>query len=249
MLRRFAASSKPTRGDALDLGRGVDLGVDRPLAAAGQVLDAARLAEIDAAGELAQDHDVQPLDQLALERGGVGERREDHCRAQVGEQVELLAERQEATLGLGGEGQRIPFRPADGAEHDGADGLGLLQRRRCQRHAMHVVGGAADQILLDRERDLPPCQPADDAPDLDHDLGADTVAGEEQDRAEFGHGRLRALTLDRRRPALSPAARRTQTALPPGMNYSGTVSPVPPNASGKSLSLGRPSFIGSTVSA
>ncbi len=85
MFLRLAASSKPTARDPLDLGRGVDLGVDRTLAAARQILDAARLAEIDAAGELAQDHDVQPLDQLALERGGIGERREDDRRTQVGE--------------------------------------------------------------------------------------------------------------------------------------------------------------------
>ena len=32
-------------------------------------------------------------------------------------------------------------------------------------------------------------------------------------------------------------------------SYSGTVSPEPPNSAGKSLSLGSPSFIGSTVSA
>lgn len=31
--------------------------------------------------------------------------------------------------------------------------------------------------------------------------------------------------------------------------YSGTVWPDPPNSAGKSLNLGRPSFIGSTVSA
>ena len=115
-------------------------------------------------------------------------RREDDRRAQVGEQVELLAQRQQAALGLRGEGQRIVLRAADGAEHDGADRLGLLQRGRCQRHAVHVVGGTADQILLDREPDLAPAEPADDAADLDHDLGADTVAGEEEDRSELGMG-------------------------------------------------------------
>ena len=41
----------------------------------------------------------------------------------------------------------------------------------------------------------------------------------------------------------NPALRRQQPA------YSGTVSPEPPNSAGKSFSFGKPSRIGSTVSA
>ena len=81
-------------------------------------------------------------------------RAEHHRRAQVGEQVELLAQRQQAALGLLGERQGVPLRAADGAEHDGVDGLGLREGRVGERRAVHVVGGAADQVLLDREADL-----------------------------------------------------------------------------------------------
>ena len=90
--------------------------------------------------------------------------------------------------GFCAKGRAVVLRSADGAEHHRADGLGLLQRGGRQRHAVDVVGGTADQILLDRELDPAPAQPADDAADLDHDLGPDAVAGQEQDAAELGHG-------------------------------------------------------------
>src|SRR5258708_36135626 len=38
-------------------------------------------------------------------------------------------------------------------------------------------------------------------------------------------------------------------AMLPGGRYSGMATPEPPSSAGKSFSLGRPSFIGSTVSA
>jgi hypothetical protein len=54
--------------DALDLVGVVDLRVDRALLPVAEVGDGLRLTEVHAAGQLAQDHDVEPLDQLALER-------------------------------------------------------------------------------------------------------------------------------------------------------------------------------------
>ena len=55
-------------GDALDLVSVVDLRVDRALLSLAEIDDLLGLAEIDAAGELAHDHDVEAVDQLALER-------------------------------------------------------------------------------------------------------------------------------------------------------------------------------------
>ena len=62
-------------GDALDLVGVVDLGIDGALLAVAEIGDGLRLAEIDAAGQLAHDHDVEPLDHLALEARGFRERR------------------------------------------------------------------------------------------------------------------------------------------------------------------------------
>jgi hypothetical protein len=47
----------------------------------------------------------------------------DDGRAQVGEQVELLAEAQQAALGTLRAGQRVVLRTADGAEQHGVGGL------------------------------------------------------------------------------------------------------------------------------
>ena len=53
---------------------------------------------------------------------------------------------------------------------------------------MRVVGAAADQILLDLERQAAICrEPADDLADLRHDLRADAVAGQNQ-QGRGGHG-------------------------------------------------------------
>ena len=68
-----------------------------------------------------------------------------------------LRRAKQAALGLRGEGQVVVVRAADGAEHHGADLLAPSPgSRRRQRHAVHVVGGAADQILLDRELEPAP---------------------------------------------------------------------------------------------
>ena len=84
--------------DALDLVGVVDLGVDRALLAVAEIGDGLRLAEINAAGQLAQDHDVEPFDQLALERGGIRQRRIGHGRAQVGVKLQILAQPQQPGL-------------------------------------------------------------------------------------------------------------------------------------------------------
>ena len=86
-------------GDPLDLVGVVDLRVDAALLAVAEVADLLRLAEIDAAGQLADDEDVEALDQLALQRRGVGERRVDDRRPQIGEELEVLAQPEQPRLG------------------------------------------------------------------------------------------------------------------------------------------------------
>ena len=99
LVAALAGEVEGDPGDALDLAGRVDLGVDGALRAVLQGHDLLRLAEIDAAGELAHDDDVEALDHLALQGGGVGEGRVADRRAQVGEQAEILAQAQEARLG------------------------------------------------------------------------------------------------------------------------------------------------------
>ena len=76
------------------------------------------LAEIDAAGELAHDHDVEPLDDLGLQRRSRSERRIADRRPQIGVKAELLAQAQQPRLGANLIGNAVPFRTADGGQQD-----------------------------------------------------------------------------------------------------------------------------------
>ena len=99
LVAALAGEVEGDAGDALDLAGRVDLRVDGALLAVLERHDLLRLAEIDAAGQLAHDHDVEALDDLALQRGGIGERRVADRRAQIGEQAEILAQAQQPGLG------------------------------------------------------------------------------------------------------------------------------------------------------
>ena len=134
--------------DALDLGLGIDFGVDPAAAAVRHCLDAARLAEIDAAGQLAHDHQIEAGDELALQARRVGQRLEHHRRAQIGEQVHLLAQPQDAALGPQLERQACPISAPPTAPNSTAS-----LATACARVASvsgtpgFIEGGAADQTL------------------------------------------------------------------------------------------------------
>ena len=65
---RRRAVSNPTRGDAADLALAVVHRVEALVLAGGVLAAPARLPEIDVAGELADDHEVEPGDHLGLQR-------------------------------------------------------------------------------------------------------------------------------------------------------------------------------------
>ena len=173
-------------GDALDLVGLVDLRVDGALLAVTKILDLLRLAEIDAAGQLAHDHDVEAVDAVALQRGGVGERRVADRRAEIGEELEILAQAQQACFGALLVRHTVPFGTADGAEHHG---IGLKRAPHGligNRLAMGIVGAAADEVGLGLDASVTTrIDPGDDALDLGHHFGADAVAGKKQ---EFVNG-------------------------------------------------------------
>ncbi len=103
-------------------------------------------------------------------------------RAEIGEEIHLLPQAQEAALRAQREGQALPFRPADRAEQHGI----RLQRPRhrvvMQRRAMRLVSGAADEILGEIEAGDPLLvEPFGDADDLVHHLRPDTVTGQDED--------------------------------------------------------------------
>ena len=147
-----------------------------------EIDDLLRLAEIDAAGQLAHDHDVEAVDEVALQRGGVGERRVADRRAEIGEQLEVFAQAKQPRLGPLVVWHAVPFGAADGAEHDGVGGERLLHGRLGDGLAMGVIGAAADEVGLGLDgREAAGIDPGDEAADLGHHLGADAVAGKQQE--------------------------------------------------------------------
>ena len=79
----------------------------------------------------------------------VGERRVANRGAEVGEEIEILAQPQEAGLGAVLIGDVRPFRAADGPENDRVGLFGLLDRLVGDGDAVGVIGRAADEIGFD----------------------------------------------------------------------------------------------------
>ena len=136
------------------------------------------LAEIDAARQLADDDDVEVVDQFALQRRGVGEGGVADRRAEIGEETEVLAQAQEPRLGTGLVGYLLPFWAANRGEQHGVGSHRPRHGLVGDRLAMRVVGGAADEILLAFEPGaaVMGVEPRDHRLQLGHDLLADAVA-------------------------------------------------------------------------
>jgi hypothetical protein len=83
--------------DAADFRLAVDHGVEAD-ALAVFLAHAARLAEVDVAGQLTDDQDVEAGNDLRLQCRGIGQFRVENGRAQVGEQVQILADAEQAAL-------------------------------------------------------------------------------------------------------------------------------------------------------
>ena len=176
-------------GDALDLVGVVDLGIDGALLTVTEIGDRFRFAEINSAGELAQDDDVEAIDRFALQTRSVGKRRIDDRRADIGEQAEVLAQPQQARFRPHLERHLVPFRPADRAEDHRVGRVRLRHGGVGDRDVVGVVAGAADQPFLGPKiGDACFGVKAEQPFHLGHDFRADAVAGEEKE-IETGHER------------------------------------------------------------
>ena len=105
----------------------------------------ARLAEVDVAGQLADDQDVQARHQFGLQARGMGQLLVADRRAEVGEQAEVLAQAEDRLLGAQRALELVVLPVADGAEQHRVGRSGQRQRGLGQRVAMRLVGGTADQ--------------------------------------------------------------------------------------------------------
>jgi hypothetical protein len=104
---------------------------------------AARLAEVDVTGQLANDEDVQPRHKLRLQARGLRKLLVAQRRAQVGEQPQVLAQAQDGLLGAQGPLQLVVLPVAHGAKEHGIGRARQRQRRLGQGVAEGLVGGAA----------------------------------------------------------------------------------------------------------
>src|SRR6185312_6285083 len=116
--------------DAADLGGGIGMRVDAAPLAIGEALDAARLAEIEAARKLAQDDEIDAVEHAVLARGRLGERGNGDDGPEIGIEVEAAAQPQEIAGAAGLDGDGIESGSAGGAKEDGIDRAEAIDRRR-----------------------------------------------------------------------------------------------------------------------
>jgi hypothetical protein len=175
----LALSTEVTRGLRLDFRRRVLAGV------VGDVAVAAAVAEVDAAGQLADDQQVGAGDPLFAQWAGADQRRAGPHRAQVGVEAHPLAQTQQALLGarrvrVG----RVPLRSTDGTEQNRVGCLAGGQHLVGEGDAVSVDRAAAEQVLAELELAQGFEQPLRGG----DDLGADPVAGEDDYLRALAHG-------------------------------------------------------------
>ena len=130
--------------DATDFGFAVDHRIETD-ALTVFLAHAARLAEIDIAGQFADDQDIQPGNDFRFQRRSIGQFRVKNGRTQIGEQVEVFANPQQTTLRALFTGQRIPLRTTHGTKQDGVGFACQLLRRFGIRIARRINCTAAQQ--------------------------------------------------------------------------------------------------------
>src|SRR2546422_432779 len=181
----------------------------RTAPAVGEALPRAGRAEVEAPRELADHHEVGPLDDRALERRCVHEHREALRRPQVRVEVELLPEGEEPTLGALLVSDVVPLGAADRAEEDRVGLPAQLERARRQWATGRVDRRAADERRLELEADpgaLADC--LEDADGLGRHLLPDPVAREDRDPVRGHQARSQGVRTFFMGQFPSPAARR-----------------------------------------
>ena len=174
--------------DALNFVCRIDCRVDGAALAVFQRDDFFRRAEIRATGQFAQNENIQAFDQLTLQGRGFSKRRIAQSRSQIGEQIQILAQPQQARFRPVLVRHLVPLRPAHGAEQHSVSHLGLGNRLICHGHAVLVVADAAHKRGFRLERDFALLiEKRNHALHLRHNFGADAVTWEQQEGVG-GHG-------------------------------------------------------------
>ncbi len=143
-----AAAARGAEGgvaDAADLRFRVAHRVDAIARAGVVAMHAPRRAEVDVAGQLAQHHEVHALDHLAAQGGSAEQFREGVNGAEIGVEIERLAQPQQAVAAALLRRQEVALIGTCCAEQDGIGAACGGQRRLGQRIAGRDQPGIADQ--------------------------------------------------------------------------------------------------------
>ena len=103
--------------------------------------------EVQPAGELAENQQVDALEELRPQRRGWSDCRVHADRTEVREEPESAAQLEQGLLGAHRRVRVVPFRPADRAEEDRIDVPAGVQILVAEGHAVRVDRRAADQVL------------------------------------------------------------------------------------------------------
>ncbi|CAI8236414.1 MAG: Uncharacterised protein [Alphaproteobacteria bacterium] len=164
-------------GNALNLISFINLRIDAASLAIAQIFNAARLAEIDPTGQFADNHNIQPLDQLAFQAGGIGQSGETNGRTQIGKKLQIGAQAQQPCFGARLIGDIIPLRAADRAQQNRIRVMGFLHGGIGYGLPMRVIGAAADQIFIERHlKAAPVTEPVNNAAHFAHHFRTNAVA-------------------------------------------------------------------------
>ena len=145
--------------------------------------NAARLAEIRARGEFADDHDIKARHDVRLKRREVRQRVKTLSWAQVGKKVHLFAQTQQAAFWLYRKVQIVIGRSAHSTQKNGVNFLGFGHRVVMQRCAMGIICCAAHEVYADvKSQTTFVTIPFDDAANLRHDFLANAVARQDKER-------------------------------------------------------------------
>ncbi len=138
----------------------------------------ARFAEIDAACQLTHNQDIQAGHDFGLERGGIRQFRVENRRTQVGKQVQILADPQQATFRALRARQHVPLRATHGCQQHGIGCACDLARGFRVRVACGVHRTATQQGFLELQLHAFATEHFKHAQRFGHDFRADPVTGQ-----------------------------------------------------------------------
>ena len=131
----------------------------------------------------------------------------DLDRAQIGEEVEPLAQRADTGRAAPVAGHGVIFRPALGAEQDGVRRPGVGAHLVGYSRAVAKLDFVADRGLGDLDVEIAPfSDPLDHAPRLARHFGSDAVAGQDHQLRNIGRHAFPLLPSDYPEEAIACAA-------------------------------------------